>query len=251
MNTRFALGLVVALYALGIAAPIPAATGKPVPVIVELFTSEGCSSCPPADAVLSGLTTRPISGAEVIPLGEHVDYWNHGGWADPFSSALFSQRQSDYSRTFGKDSVYTPQMVVDGKTQFVGSDAGQAREAILAAARAPKAEVRVRKAGPNTLFVQVSHLPGLVVGDAAEVVLAVTEDGLVSSVGGGENSGRRLRHSAVVRRLIGLGQVSGGTFTAEPSVSVPAAWREGRLHAVVFVQRRSDRHIIGAAQTDL
>jgi hypothetical protein len=186
----------------------------------------------------------------VIPLGEHVDYWNHGGWADPFSSAKFSQRQSDYSRTFGKDNVYTPQMIVDGQTQFVGSDAGQARQAILAAARAPKADVRVTKTGQNTLSVQVSHLPGLAAGDAAEVVLAVTEDGLLSSVGGGENSGRHLRHSAVVRRLIGLGQASGGTFTAAPTLSVPAAWRQGRLHAVVFVQRRSDRRIVGAAQTD-
>lgn len=251
MNTRFALGLAAGLLALGINDPSPAAAATPAPVIVELFTSEGCSSCPPADAVLSTLIKQPIAGVEVIALGEHVDYWNHGGWADPFSSSKFSGRQSDYSRTFGKDTVYTPQMIVDGKTQFVGSDVDRARQAILAAARAPKAEVLLTKTGPNRLLVRVDHLPRSVQNDPADVLLAVTEDGLVSSVGGGENSGRHLVHNAVVRSLQVLGTTSGGVFTATPSVKPTAGWERGHLHAVIFVQEHGSRHIVGAAEVAL
>ena len=160
------------------------------PVVVELFTSEGCSSCPPADAVLSQLVKhQPVPGAYVIALGEHVDYWNHGGWADPFSARQFSARQSEYSNAFGKDNVYTPQMIVDGKTEFVGSDDDRAASAIANAARLPKADVSVTQTGTGTLSVRVDHLPASVKSDPAEVVLAITEDGLSSSVGGGKTPG--------------------------------------------------------------
>ncbi len=118
------LKLIAAAAALAACASfVPAQAAQATPVIVELFTSEGCSSCPPADALLSQyVKNSPVPGVEVIALGEHVDYWNHNGWADPFSSAQFSQRQSDYSNAFRLDSVYTPQIIVDGKAQLVGSD---------------------------------------------------------------------------------------------------------------------------------
>ncbi len=238
--------------ALGVKTPAPAAPASRTPVIVELFTSEGCSSCPPADAVLSGLIkAQPVPGAEVIALGEHVDYWNHGGWADRFSSAKFSVRQSDYSRFFGLDNVYTPQMIVDGHAEFVGSDDIRARQAIAQAARAPKADVQVAKASGDLLTVRVDRLPASVKNDAAFVILAVTEDGLSSSVGGGENSGRHLVHSAVVRQLRVLGTTSGGVFTATPAVSLESDWRRSPLHAVVFVQERGSRRIVGAAEINL
>jgi hypothetical protein len=231
------------------AAPV-SASGR-TPVIVELFTSEGCSSCPPADALLSQIAkTQPIAGADVIALGEHVDYWDHGGWADRFSSRQFSARQSDYSRAFRKDTVYTPQMIVDGQTQFVGSDEDAARTAIARAARQPKAHVSLTRVG-DTLSVGVDHLPSAAKGDPADVVLAITESGLSSSVGSGENAGRRLGHSAVVRQLMPLGTVSGGVFTASPTVKPASGWQRGNLSAVVFVQERASRRIVGASEVGL
>jgi hypothetical protein len=228
----------------------PTSTEGRTPVIVELFTSEGCSSCPPADTLLSHLEkTQPIPGDEVIALGEHVDYWNHGGWADRFSSQAFSARQSDYSNAFRKDTVYTPQMIVDGRTEFVGSDDGLARNAITRAARQPKVQVSLTQTG-SALAVRVGHLPALVGNDPTEVVLAITEDGLSSSVGGGENAGRRLVHSAVVRQLTVLGRVSGGVFTAAPSVK-SFGGHGGNFHAVVFVQKHASRQIIGASEISL
>src|SRR5215468_9246058 len=117
---------------------------KRTPVIVELFTSEGCSSCPPADEVLARLEReQPVAGAEIIALGEHVDYWNQIGWTDPFSSRSFSERQGAYAETFRLDGAYTPEMVVDGRVEFVGSDWNKAVAAITQAASAPKADVQI------------------------------------------------------------------------------------------------------------
>src|SRR5438128_737063 len=175
----------------------PAIVGKRVPVLVELFTSEGCSSCPPADELLARLEqTQPVPGAEVIALSEHVDYWNHLGWADPYSSAAFSARQNDYARALETDGNYTPQMIVDGRAQFVGSNANRAREAIAAAARDPKAVLTLGvvsqklAADSTTLEVRVENLPAGSVDHSCDVLLAVTESGLRSSVSRGEIAGR-------------------------------------------------------------
>ena len=229
----------------------PASVSGRTPVVVELFTSEGCSSCPSADALLSQLTkNQPIAGVDVIALGEHVDYWDHGGWADRFSSRRFTTRQNDYANSFRKNTVYTPQMIVDGQAQFVGSDEDAARTAIARAARQPKAHVLLGRTG-DTLSVRVDHLPLSAKSDPAEVVLAITESGLSSSIGGGENAGRRLGHSAVVRQFTSLGVVSGGTFSASPTVRPVSGWRRETLSAVVFVQERGSRRIVGAAEVGL
>src|SRR5271169_6326186 len=123
--------------AVALAAPLAWAADRPVPVIVELFTSEGCSSCPAADRLLSRLEqTQPVPGAKIIAIEEHVDYWNQLGWADPFSSAQYRARQNDYAIAFHAADIFTPQMVVNGATQFVGSDMNRAYHEIGSAAQA-------------------------------------------------------------------------------------------------------------------
>src|SRR5229473_964263 len=125
-------------------APADTRAAATTPILVELFTSEGCSDCPPADGVLEKLiATQPISGVEVIGLGQHVDYWDQLGWKDRFSSAALTNRQHVYGAHFGLDSMYTPQMVVDGRAQLVGSDGGAARKAIGHAVTAPHGVVRI------------------------------------------------------------------------------------------------------------
>src|SRR4051812_36048975 len=153
-----------------------------IPVVVELFTSEGCSSCPPADAVLQEIGSRIGHGIEVIPLSEHVDYWDHLGWRDPYSSSLFSTRQQAYGSYFKSENVYTPQMIVDGLTQFLGSDSEQARKAIRFAAEQPKASVLIHTAGDKgRVKVRVDQLAEAKV-DRADIFLVVTESGLANSV---------------------------------------------------------------------
>ncbi|HEV7892719.1 MAG TPA: DUF1223 domain-containing protein [Pyrinomonadaceae bacterium] len=230
-----------------------------VPVVVELFTSEGCSSCPPADALLARMDeTQPVEGAEVIALAQHVDYWNYLGWSDPYSSREFSERQGAYSRAFGEDGVYTPQMVVDGRAEFPGGKSGTAFKEIAQAAREPKAEVLITRADAQTntdapvrLSLRVEKLPKLSDGDAAEVLLAITEGGLASDVSRGENTGRKLKHVGVVRSLTKLGEMGAGAFSTETSVTPDKAWRRENLRAVVFIQERASRRVVGASSVKL
>jgi hypothetical protein len=224
----------------------PGASGAGVPVVVELFTSEGCSSCPPADALLMELDRRqPVAGAEIIALGEHVDYWNQLDWKDRFSSALYSQRQSRYAARFHLESVYTPQMVINGRAEFVGNDAARAAKAIAAAAHAPAIAARIGiRTAADAVQVEISHAPLR----ALDVFLAVTESGLSTQVGKGENRGRLLRHTAVVRELRKLGTTSGGHFAAQTPVTLDPGWRRQNLRAVVFLQDASTLEIAGAAQ---
>src|SRR5258705_6520194 len=147
------------------------------PVLVELFTSEGCSSCPPADALLERLDrSQPVKGAELIVLSEHVDYWNDIGWKDPFSSHEYSERQSAYASQFGGGSIYTPQMVVEGHIEFVGSDERRATQAIEKATKVQKIPVSISSSLSDekklTLHIEVGALPSSVTTESAGVFLA-------------------------------------------------------------------------------
>jgi hypothetical protein len=237
-------------------ATIPQA-GAPAPaVLVELFTSEGCSSCPPADKLLADLDqNQQVQDAQVIALSEHVDYWNRLGWKDPFSSADFSRRQAAYAQALGIEDFYTPQMIVDGRTEFVGSKRATALEAIARAARTPKATISlsIKTSEPKSIIltVQIDNVPEISGGDKAEVMLAVAENGLLSKVSRGENSGRELPHSAVTRKLTRIGTVDGKGFRGEPNVQIDSAWRRQNTSVVIFVQERTSRRVLGAAAIKL
>ena len=219
------------------------------PILVELFTSEGCSSCPSADRLLAKLaTSQSIDGAEVIALEEHVDYWDRIGWKDPFSSADFTKRQYDYGNHFHLDSVYTPQAVVDGQREFVGSDEGTAVSAISEAAAQQKTRVDLHVTSQDAaqlhLNVSVDKLPGK--NGSTQVVLAVAEDDLQVHVKSGENSGRNLVHHGVIRRLVPLGKMQDkAAFTAQITVPLDKQWRRENLRLVAFVQSEASRRILG------
>jgi len=225
----------------------PAATASRVPVVVELFTSEGCSSCPAADALLLELERiQPVPGAEIISLSEHVDYWNRLGWRDPFSAPAYTERQRAYAQQLGSG-VYTPQAVVNGQQEMVGSKRAALLAAIAAAARAPRATVQATIAS-GTLRVQVSGAPA---GRTA-VLLALTETGLSTQVGRDENAGRLLRHPAVVRELRTLGEVGpAGTFAATPALPQNPQWQPANMRAVVLVQQLPSHRIVGVASVRL
>ena len=230
-------------------------------VVVELFTSEGCSSCPPADQLLSRLefprygnagrskqVVMVSPGVEVIALGEHVDYWDNLGWKDRFSSPLFSARQQDYGKAFHLESVYTPQIVVNGEKEVLGSDARAVQEAIGKAAKEPKAEVVIAMTEAQKVSFRVSKLPAG--SHESDILLAVTESGLVTPVFGGENNGRQLRHAAVVRSLSSVGRLDPqhpGEYSAVAQLNLRPDWNRTNLKLVLFVQDRVNRHILGAA----
>jgi hypothetical protein len=236
--------------------PVSAAGRDRGPVIVELFTSEGCSSCPPADAALAKLEQDPATAdAEVIGLEEHVDYWDQLGWADPFSSPEWTSRQREYAEVFGSGSVYTPQMVVDGTTELVGSRRPEVRRSIEQAAGRVKTAVSItanegETAGVRKFDVHVGKLAGAESRDEAEVWLAVTESGLHSSVTRGENAGEELKHASVVRTLQKLGVADKRnevSFASQAGVPVNSSWKREHLRVVVFVQEKKNRHILGAS----
>jgi hypothetical protein len=244
---------VFAAWMLGSASDAPQ-HNPPSPVLVELFTSEGCSSCPPADALLQQLDrTQPVGSAQLIVLSEHVDYWNHIGWTDPYSSRFFSDRQSAYSDRFGLSSVYTPQMVVDGATEFVGNDSGLATQAVQKALALQKVPVRISGVSlntPNTLraHVEADALPETSKPRKADVYLVVALNHAESQVLRGENGGRRLTHVGVVQSLTKVGSLeSGKNFSQDVRVKLDSKTDLNNLRVIAFVQQAGQRQVLGAA----
>jgi hypothetical protein len=244
------LTLAAALFGGDMPARTIAGTNARTPVVAELFTSEGCSSCPPADLLLQKFDAQPIPGAQLIVLSEHVDYWNHIGWTDPYSSSAYSERQSAYGKRFQLDSVYTPELVVDGANEVVGSDSGKARKAFNQAVTGEKVPVRISAATLESNIVR-AHLetgplparPG-----KADVVFVVALNHAESQVAGGENSGRRLTHVAVVRSLTKVGSVDAGqSFAQDISVKIEEGIDPARLRVIAFLQEPGPGKILGAA----
>ncbi len=216
------------------------------PIVVELFTSEGCSSCPPADALLSSLARQrtAVPGIELILLGEHVEYWNGLGWRDRFSAPTYTQRQSDYVRRLHLATAYTPQIVIDGHLQTVGSNAGAVKRLIANAAKTPKpVTVSLTVVATEKVRVEVRNTNAA----KLDVILVVTEDNLSTSVQGGENGGRILKHDAVVRELQSLGRTKNGAFEKTVAVPLQAGWKQEDLRVALLAQDADSGTILGAA----
>jgi hypothetical protein len=222
--------------------PAPPRAGG-VPMIVELFSSEGCSSCPPADTWLASLDqTQPIEGVSVLVLEEHVDYWDRLGWRDPFGQPQFGERQAEYARALPDRHIYTPEVVLDGTSTVHAGDAEQIARDLRASASQPRARVRLSRQG-DRVSVDVQDVPG---SEDVEVWLALTESGLSTDVRQGENAGRHLAHAPIVRVLRKLGVASVGPIHLETVVALDPAWAASSLRTLAFVQQRRSRRIVGA-----
>ena len=227
------------------------------PILVELFTSEGCSSCPAADRFLTELQeSQPIAGVVIIPLGVHVDYWDHLGWKDPFSAPEFSDRQRELARIWGDEQIYTPQLVINGKTGLVGSRRQEVLAALQQAAdyRPLQVQFEALPAGKKGSVIELQiRVEGFAAADSDRgryrLRLAVTEDNLQSKVARGENSGRHLKHVAVVRKLapVGAFKTPVDFFQTTTRIELDPSWKRDDLSIVVFVEDLRSLEILGAA----
>jgi hypothetical protein len=225
----------------------------PTPVLVELFTSEGCSSCPPADALLQQLDQSQIPGAQLIVLSEHVDYWDHDGWKDPHSSHSLTDRQSVYADHFRLKTVYTPQIVVDGAAEFLGSNGPAAKQAIEKARDLEKLPVRisaisVENPGGLQAHVEADGLPESSRDRKAEMYVVVALNHAESQVAAGENKGRRISHVAVVQSLTKVGSVEKGkNFAKDVRIKLDSGTDPANLRLIAFVQEPGQGRVLGAA----
>lgn len=223
------------------------------PVLIELFTAEGCSSCPPADEFLRKLDeSQPLPGAQLITLGEHVDYWDNQGWRDPFSSASLTDRQRGYERALGRSEPYTPQFIIDGTAEMRLSDRPKIAQLLTDAAASPKIPMSIDslKVEPGT----PAFVSGKLTADGSgqthksDVFLGLALDHFESKVLRGENRGETLKHVAVVLDLVKLGALTpGGKFSQDFRVPVKAGLDPANLRVVGFAQQSPYGKVIGAA----
>jgi hypothetical protein len=227
-----------------------------VPVLVELFTAEGCSSCPPADEWLLQMDkVQPLAGAQLIVLSEHVDYWDHDGWKDPYSSSLVTARQADYARGFRLDSPYTPQVVVNGTVNLKLSDSQSVRQTFQNAAMASTLPVTITSvaidpANPALLHAHV-QVDGSSAAHNADIYEAVALDHAESQVLRGENGGKHLNHVAVVQQLSKIGKIEKGkTFSRDIDLKLKPGADLKNTRLVIFVQEGGPGKVLGAALHD-
>jgi hypothetical protein len=237
---RLAAALAVLVFAAIAAVAMHANAPQPVklgssPVVVELFTSQGCSSCPPADALLRELAKDPAYSKAIIPLAYHVDYWDHLGWRDPFSSKQYTIRQMMYQKAFGLTSAYTPQAVVGGAKELVGSHADALRKLIAEESmRAAEGKVTIALHGGNAVVHAESPAP-------RDLVVVAFQDGAKTEVTRGENSGMTIINDAIVRQITRAGAVTDATVPLPPGSTGAAAFLQDgktlRIYAAALVRR--------------
>jgi hypothetical protein len=230
--------------------PIPHSSAAPV--LVELFTSEGCSDCPPADTLLAHLQQdQPVPSANIIALEEHVDYWDHLGWRDRFSSHDLTERQGAYTQRLHLDDNYTPQMIVGGTEQFVGSDSAHAVRAIASAVRSPKLAISL-----SPISFSGSHANGTVSVSAnpaapsnADLYAALVQRSATTNVLRGENGGHTLHHVSTVLALQKIGDSRNAAAPLSFSLNVPQSESPANLAVVVFAQQPGQGAILGVASS--
>lgn len=248
--TSIKLRLTAALL-LGLPLPLLAQSATRTPVLVELFTSEGCSSCPPADKLLAALQKeQPVANAHIIVLEEHVDYWDRQGWRDRFSSAQFTQRQNFYAPRLKFDDGYTPQMVVDGQSQFLGSDSSKAVASISQAAQAPKLGLSLsapaiegKRIAASVSSVGTMDLPH---GDLYAVLI---DPEASTTVKAGENGGKQLNHVSIARSFERIGKLQDlGHGPISFKINAPSDSDPARMRLLVFAQLPSQGAVRGIAE---
>jgi hypothetical protein len=219
---------------------------QPQPVLVELFTSEGCSSCPPADRLLMELDRQqPVPGADIIVLSEHVDYWNQQGWFDPYSLHQWTQRQEAYGRRFNLDSTYTPQMVIDGEHQAGGNEPRAVLDAIRQSAIRPRLPIEISSVTRAGNKLQVAFTANSAPGVTLFAALADESDR--STIIGGENAGHTLEHVAVLRSLIPIATLQSTATEKTVEIEVPHAATKRQLRLVLFAQDIKSGQVLGVS----
>ncbi len=236
----------------GIIPLLHASESAAAPVLIELFTAEGCSSCPPADAFLTQLDARqPIPGAQLIVLSEHVTYWNDS-WPDPFGSRHLTARQADYESVLRRSSAYTPQFVVDGTEEIRLNDPHEIEPTLRAAAASPKvpvnvAALKVESGAPAHLSGEI-EVDGTAERRAADVYLALALDRAETKVSRGENRGKSLAHVAVVEYLEKVGRLKPGQkFEQTFRVPLERELASSDARVIVFVQEAGYGKVVGAS----
>lgn len=253
MNTQLKIALTMMASMAGLQAQHttspPAGEPPQKVVLVELFTSEGCSSCPPADALLAQVNgTRTNTGQLIVGISEHVTYWNSSGWSDPFSSPVNTERQNDYSRRFHLDGVYTPQMVINGSDEIVGSDRG----AFLRAMQKEEGQsallsLHILSLHVNGKVVEVTYsAAGKVPARGVDLIAVLADDSDHSNVLHGENSGQLLAHVAVARLLTHVAKIqSPGEKTVQ--IKLPVSFQaDQKHHLILFAQTPGNGRVLGA-----
>ena len=223
------------------------------PVLVELFTSEGCASCPPADALLQRLdSSQPVAGAQLIVLSEHVDYWDHAGWKDPYSSAALTERQREYTRILRLETPYTPQIIVDGSSEMQPDNPQQVGKMFHEAAAAFKIPVHIGQVSvdprdPAVLSARI-EADGSDGNSNADIYVAAALDRAESKVSQGENSGRHLTHVAVVLQLARIGKLEKGkSFGETVRLKLKPGTDPTKVRIIAFVQEPGPGRLLGAA----